>query len=219
MEDYDGGFIHSSPKRDTHPKRSTRHLTIPQLLSIDLTNPNFKLHDHDLSTIITIGWIDTIKRTSSGYAFTISDFSSTIDASFWPNSLFEENMTGNLLQNNIVKIVGVVRVFNQKPNISVNYILRVEDPNEIVYHGVAAIHETLFMQNRLKKKTVGKLNIQQDILDVYRKNQDENGLHVDIVVRMLANRYAEGEVRECVEVLVNDCHLYSVDGMEYHTTV
>lgn len=220
MEDYEGGFIQSSPKRDNTIKRSIRHFTARQLLAVDTSLSPYKIDDHDVTSIIVIGWINTIKRTSAGYAFTLRDLTGVMECSFWPNGPFEETMTGCITENLLVKVCGILRVFNQKPNISVNSLLRVENPNELLFHCLSAVHESLFMNNRLKRKAVkGRLNIQEDILDVYRNNQDENGIHVDIVVRMLANRYAESEVRDNVEMLLNDCHLYSVDGMEYHTTV
>lgn len=224
MEDFDGGFMQSSPKRDSTVKRSTRHFTIRQLNSADLTNAAPTIDDSPTSFIIIIGWIDTVKKASSGYAFTIQDFSGIINCSFWPKTDYETTMSGCITENLIVKLYATLRTFNNKANLNVISILRVEDMNEIIYHNLQAIYESLYMQNKLKRKVIKNSvgangNIKEDILDVYRKNQDMNGLHVDVVVRMLANRYSESEVRENVEILLNDCHLYSVDGMEYHTTV
>lgn len=224
MEEYEGGFIQSSPKREFTGVRTLRSLTITQINKIETEDSStiYKVDNAEVTNIVFIGWVRETKQTQTSTIFTAEDSTGSIRCTFWANSLVEEEQAGLIAVSNLLKLVGSLRLYEGKKSIHVAYLTVLEDYNYITFHFLNCMYQHLYHNNRLKSdvaKDTKMPKILDDVLECFRSNQDENGLHMDIVVKMLSNRYQEKDLKEAVETLLNDCHLFSVEGQEYKTTI
>lgn len=227
MEEYEGGFTATAPKREYTGVKTLRCISAKQIASIDVEeSSSINLVDNaEISNIIVCGYIKSVKKTSAGYIFTIDDTTSVLECAFWANGGYDEIISERIQENNLVKVIGSLKVFNHKKALNISSIVMI-DSNALIYHLTNCIYQHLFYTNRLdrtdaiqKPSSAGGLGkIQKDILDVYRNNQDDNGLEMDVVISMLRGKYPEHEIRDVIDNLLTDCHLYSVDGTSYRTT-
>ncbi|KAM0678209.1 Replication factor A protein 2 [Binucleata daphniae] len=223
MNDYsDAGFIPSSPKKEYTGTRSIRAFTIKQVKSLDIEMKPLKKDDAEITHVVLVGWIKSTRMTQAGKSFTLDDNIAQIDCTFWPNTPFDEEQTKLIEEHNLIKICGSLRVFNNNIAVSTSFLVKI-DFNYVVYHFTNCIYQSLFFTNKLKREVNVKkenlMDIQTDILDVYKQNQSENGLHLDVVIRMLSSKYRENEVRDNVEILIESGNIYVVDGLEYKSTI
>jgi replication factor A2 len=227
MDQHEGGFIQSSPKREFTGVRTLRSFSIKQLNEYELDEGSslHRIDTAEVTSIQVIGWVRSTKTTHAGSVFVVEDGTGSIDCSFWSNGAYEEEQSGYIEEGNLLRVDGAIRTFNGKKSIAASHVMLIDDPNYITYHFLSCIHQHLFYTNRLRREEIPRegsarlSRIQEDILECYRRNQDENGLDINVVVKMLRPRYPEEEVRENIETLLNDCHLYIVDGLEYKTTL
>ncbi|ELQ75949.1 Single-stranded DNA-binding replication protein A (RPA), medium (30 kD) subunit [Trachipleistophora hominis] len=217
------GFIPSSPKPDYTPK-SLRTLSIKQLKSLPTDTPTHTIDNTTLSTICVAGWVRSTRQAQSGTIFLLDDGTAMINASFWPNGLFEEEQAGLIEPSNFLRVIGNVRVYDGDISVSVSFLTKIDDFNYVSYHFLNVLQQHLYCRRELKRDTRKNVEkgmktgtLQEDVLMCYRNNQDEKGLHVDLVVKMLQGKYKEQDVREMVNSLLDDCYLFSVDGMCYKT--
>lgn len=226
MEDYEGGFHSSAPKREYTGIKTLRSLTAKQIYNLDAgENSSIYLIDNaEVSNIQLCGYITSIKRTSAGTSFSLDDTTAVAECTFWANSGYDEIVSERILEGNLVKVIGSLKVFANKKNISCSSIVIV-NTDIFIYHLTSALYQHLYYNNKLDRSDVIKKSgnatmnkMQNDILSVYRSNQDDNGLDIDVVVNMLQGKYSANEIRETIDNLLTDCHLYSVDGTSYKTT-
>jgi len=57
--------------------------------------------------------------------------------------------------------------------------------------------------------------LQQQVIDIFRADSSERGVHVDLVSQKLAPRFDPHQVRRAIEELSRDGYLYSVAD-EFH---
>nr|AGE95714.1 replication factor a protein 2 32kDa subunit [Encephalitozoon cuniculi] len=226
MDRSEGGYIQSSPKRELLGVKTLRTLTIKQIGSCDFdeTSSTHLVDSAEVTNVQIIGWVVSSKTSATGSMFVLEDGTGSVDCTFWPGNSYEEEQCKVLEEQNLLKVNGSLRTFNGKRSVSASHLSAVEDSNFVTYHFLSCIYQHLFYTRQLQREEVkndgAKLDrIQEDILECYRRNQDENGLHINVVIKMLSSKYSESEVRENIDVLLRDCHLYSVDGLEYKTTI
>lgn len=225
MEEFDGGFLASSQKHEYTGVKTIRSLSAKQINAIPVDEGSVLLVDrHEVSNLQACGYISSVKKISPGFVFEINDGTGKLDCALWVNTDFDALMGEQVVENNLVRVTGSIKTFANKKTLNVSNIVRTTS-NEFLYHLTSVLYQHLFMNNKLdrteeKKNTASMLNrIQNDILEVYRNNQDGEGLDIEIVIAMLKDKYSENEVRNNVESLLSNCHLYSVDGSNYKTTI
>ncbi|ADM11636.1 replication factor A protein 2 [Encephalitozoon intestinalis ATCC 50506] len=226
MDRSDGGYIQSSPKREFLGIKTLRTLTIKQINNCDFdeASSTHMIDSAEVTNVQIVGWVVSSRTSATGSMFVLEDGTESVDCTFWPSNSYEEEQCKALEEHGLLQVNGSLRTFNGKRSVSVSHLAQVEDPNLITYHFLNCIYQHLFYTRQLQREEVksdgAKLGrIQEDILECYRKNQDENGLHINVVIKMLSSKYPESEIKENIDVLLRDCHLYSVDGLEYKTTV
>lgn len=223
----EGGYIHSSPKREFTGIKTLRSLTIKQIneYSFDETSSVHRIDSAEATNIQILGWVVSAKASTTGSVFVLEDGTGRVDCTFWPNSPREEEQCRLLEEGVLLKINGSLRMFNNRKSVSTSHLSSLEDSNFVIYHFLNCIYQHLFYTKQLHREEIKSeggarlAKIQEDVLECYKRNQDENGLHVDIVVKMLSSKYPEDEIRRNIDILLHDCHLYSVDGLEYRTTI
>lgn len=231
MKYEDGGFIQSSQNSDGVKKNFTgiktlRSFTIKQLniYDFDEVSSVHYIDEIEVTNIQVIGWVKSTSITSTGSIFEIEDGTGSIQCSFWPNGVYEEEQSGYIEEGNLLKINGSMKIFNKKKSIAVAHISTINNSNFITYHFLNCLYQHLYNTNKLQREEI-KVNkntslnkLQEDIINCFKNNQDDNGMHINLVVNMLGNKYSENDIKENVEILVRDCHLYNVDEGEYKTS-
>lgn len=207
------GFIPSSPRRDTAPKTLTP-FTIKLLLNTLPTN----------QTVLVLGWVKTIKNTNTGTIFEIDDGTGKVSCSFFPSGIYEEEMSTLIEKDNFLKVIGTLRSFDNEPSVSVNSVEEITDFSYLNFHLLNVLQQHKYKNRELRRSAQSESkpaskssNIRDDVLLCYRNNQDDNGLHIDLVINMLSGKYKEDSIREEINHLLDDCFLFSVDGECYKT--
>lgn len=207
------GFIPSSPRRDTAPKSLTAY-------TIKLLNATQPINQ----SISIFGWVRETKNTNTGTIFELNDGTSKISCSFFPSGSFEEEMAGYIERNSLLKIIGTLRTFDNEPSVSVNSLEKITEYSYLTYHFLNVLQQHKYKNKELKrssftekKTSVTGSSIRDDVLNCFKNNQDEGGLHLDLVVDMLSKKYKEDDLRNTVNNLLDDCFLFSVDGDNYKT--
>lgn len=226
MDNPDNSFI--DPTRQDHPGlKTTRSLTIKQLVSSQPTDSSPIVDNSDVSNVLLCGHIVSVRSTSAGRVFELDDTTARIDCAFWASSSYDDLVSERIIENNLIRVLGSIKIFNSKMTVNVNSIQLIAT-NQLLYHLSAALYQSLHHQHRLadgaSSRPAGTAAIggdmpaiQKDILHVYRTNQDENGLELNTVIAMLRARYSEPEIRDAVDTLMNNCYIYYVDGECYRT--
>lgn len=202
------GFIHSSPPKPSIGLKTMTSLYGKQLNSIQKKEDSnlFKFGEKELSMVEIAGFVTTLKKTTSGSIFTLDDGTGEFPCTFWPSGLIEEEQSGLIEPRNIIRCIGTLKMFNENKSILVSFVEKI-DFNRLIYHLIKSYSH--FKQ---------PMDLKEQILSCFRNNQDANGLHVDVVVKMM-KKYDENEIRKAIEELIDDCHLYSVNGDELKTTM
>lgn len=213
---------HSSGSLSHQSPQSLRSLTIKQTTTTSTDDPSLP------SSICIIGWIRTARHSQSGTLFTIDDGTATINASFWANTPFEEEQAGLIEPGNLLKMIGSIRLFNNETSVAVSALQKIDDCNYVTYHFANVLQQCMYLRRELKRDRrpvraetsadVGKSSLASDVLACYRNNQDEKGLHVDVVVKMLRHKHRESDIRDAIDKLVDDCYLFIVSDLCYKTT-
>lgn len=226
MEEFEGGFLASSQKHEHTGIKTLRCLTAKQLHAISTEDASSVLlvDRFEVSNVQVCGHVSSLKKTSTGYVFELDDTTGVIDCAFWINGSYDEVAAEQIGENNLLKATGSIKVFASKKTLSVSNISPIT-ANCLVYHLTSCLYQHLFFSNKLERAEEKRSNgaslsrIQDDILGVYRNNQDNDGLDIEVVVAMLRDKYSDSEIRANIESLLSNCHLYSVDGTSYKTTI
>lgn len=225
MDEFEGGFIPSSVKHDYTGIKTIRCLTNKQINSttIDESTSLLIIDNFEVSNVQLCGYVVSFKKISTGYIFEIDDTTGKLECAFWTNGTFEEITAEQIKENALLKLAGSIKTFAGKKTLNVSSIVTVQT-DSLIFHLTNCLYQHLYFTNKLERKEEKKVNnalprMQMDILDVYKNNQDDNGLDLDVVVSMLRGKYSENEIRNNIESLLSNCHLYSVDGSCYKTTI
>lgn len=225
MDEFEGGFLQSSPKHEYSGVKTLRCLSNKQIngISADPSSSVLCVDRFEVSNIQICGYVTSVKRTSTGIVFEMDDTTSRIFCTLWTTGPFEETVAELIKENTLLKVTGSIKMFAGKKSVNVSTVDLV-DTNGLMHHLTSCVYQHLHFTNRLEKReekreSIGFSKMQTDILEVYKNNQDEEGLDVEVVVSMLRGKYNENDIRNTVEGLLNGCHLYSVDGTSYRTTI
>ncbi|EEQ82336.1 hypothetical protein NCER_100966 [Vairimorpha ceranae BRL01] len=214
----DLGYNPSSPKKEYTGIKTIRSLTIKQVLSAEHEDGSTVIYvdNKELSTLKIIGWVYSVKSTNSGKTFIVEDGTGEIECMLWANRAYEEYMASFIEDGILVRIVGTLKEFLGKKNITVSNIYVVEDYNELLYHMITAVKDHLSKKEILNKEDMHKIH--RDILECIRNNQDDDtGLDIKIIIKCLQNEYNERMIRESLEYLVDNCHLVITNDDGYKT--
>lgn len=225
MEEFEGGFLQSSQKHDYTGIKTLRCLTNKQIAGIPTEDASSVLlvDRFEVSNVRVCGYVVSMKKISTGYIFELDDTTGRLECAFWTNGTFEELTAEQIVENALLKVTGSMKTFGGKKTLNAATISTVK-ADALMHHLTECLYQHLFFTNKLERKeekrmSIGLSRIQAEILEVYKKNQDEEGLDVEVVVAMLRDKYSETEVKNTVEGLLNNCYLYSVDGTAYKTTI
>ncbi len=212
--------------------RTLRNLTVNQINSIEIDSGSsiYLIDNTEVHNIQICGYVVSCRTVPLGWVFEIDDTTGQLSCTFWStNTAYDDITAEKIVENNLLKISGSLKIFNQQKTLNVMAVVPVTT-NYLIYHFTSAIYQSLFYNHKIDRKkhlpqpkaaVVASDSeipqIQSDALQVYRTNQDENGLELSIVISMLKSKYSENDIRDAVDALLTNCHLYSVDGESYKT--
>lgn len=227
MNREEGGFNQDASQADRPAvKKSLRALTCKQIHSMD----GNLCDDVEVATVGIVGFVSEIKKTKTGISYKLFDTTGEIDCNFWPNGNYDEEVVERVKEKILVKVTGQVKTFAEKKVVVCSMIQRGET-EELIFHLCECAYEKLALTNRLgsnrqgsnrqENRTGGKTtsNVTEEILALVRENQSNTGVHSDTIIAMLSGKYNEKEIKEGIETLGHNLHLYQVDGGNYKTTV
>ncbi|KAI8873191.1 nucleic acid-binding protein [Ramicandelaber brevisporus] len=140
--------------------------------------------------------------------------------------------------------VGGLRSFNSKMNVNAMSVSQVTDPNQITFHYLAAIESSLYYQRKNgliagnggsaaggaggggdASGAAGEVDlsalspVEKAVFMEVKKDQSEQGMHVDALTLLLANMATSDAVKLAVKKLSEDGMLYeTVDNFHFKTT-
>lgn len=220
------GFYNSPHSTEYTGVKTIRNLTAKQIADMPVEDSTtIRLIDRtEVSNIAACGYVSELKTTSAGVSFRLFDTTAEIDCAFWTNTAYEENTAGMLRNGTCIKAIGSIKTFNGKKSINVASFIEIKT-NLLIYHLAAALYQHLYHTKKIgnttgTNQTGGLTEIQRDIMEIFRNNQgEEDGLDIEVVVKMLNGKYNEKEVKEGIEELLADCHIYWVSDTAYRTTL
>lgn len=204
-------------------------MTIKQLDEAVLTSPDspYQVDGHDLTQVVLIACVRTLKEQSNGSDYLLEDGTGTICGHVWAN---ERTGSADWLQNiregDWVRVFGQLKSMGSTRFLSVNQMRPLASSDELTHHFLAVIGLHLVNTGRFDgpaKAQTSPLNagfglvaaerssfspIQQAVQQLYRQCQADAGLHINSVVQALRGKYAEGDVRSAVNWLMNEGYLY-----------
>ena len=214
-------------KRENTNVRTLRALTAKQIANMDIGESNICIIDNaEVTNVVLTGHIISARRNSTGVIFELEDTTGSVDCAFWANSPHDESILERVVVGNCVKIIGSISLYNSKRSVNASCV-RIVDVGYLAYHFASVLYQSLHYRHLLEApaaadssrvgSSLGIPQIQRDILQVYRSKQGDNGLELQSVVDALRGKYSEGDIRDAVDSLMNNCHIYYVDGESYKT--
>ncbi|KAI5149410.1 replication factor A2 [Enteropsectra breve] len=221
------GFAANSEKQDYSAAKTIRNLTIKQINGVDSDEASTvqRIDGAAVGQVILCGFVVSVKTPSSGVAFELEDTTGRIECTFWLSGAYEQMVAERAAEGALLKVVGSLRAFNGRKVIYVTSITSV-DMNHFIYHLTSALHQYCLNSGLIKNEPLpstpakgGSSMLEDDIMTTYRNNQDENGLELSVAINMLKSKYSENDIRSCINDLIENFRLYTVDGTSYRTTL
>ncbi|KAF9357799.1 replication factor A protein 2 [Mortierella sp. AD094] len=135
-----------------------RPVTIKQLLTVTQTQADndFRIDGHDLGQITFIATVRNINQQSTQHTYTVEDGTGTIDAKRFPTEDEDSAELNTVVVGTIVRIVGVLKSYNQKFSINIHAIRPIHDMNELTFHHLEVIYVHVSFT---RSKGVGSMNM------------------------------------------------------------
>jgi len=234
-------------KRSGATNQSLVPLTIKQLHNATQAHPDdiFRVDGRELNQVTIVANILQISNLTTNVNFVVDDGTGKIDVRVW---LDADDKNDHMAQQKsewregaYVRIVGHLRSFHNKRSIVGFKIIPITDFNELTYHFLEAIYVHLYnarggiAQPQVTHNNVNNYNtpyqrqpannvmtpsggdINQSIMQVITMARSGEGVSVQFISGQL-NR-SEDEVRQAIEFLAAEGHLYStIDEDHYQTT-
>ncbi|GAB5587641.1 Replication factor A protein 2 [Umbelopsis nana] len=204
----------------------------------------FKIDNVDVTQVTFVAVVRGISEQSTNISYTVEDGTGSIDVRKWADQNEqstdgERQKISQIISGNYVRIVGRLTQFNQKTHIVAFNIRPIKDANEITHHFLEAIMTHLqFTKGRShgngnsmdtfsnsaynagnftnNSNQSGNRGIHGDVIDVINQFKHlDQGAEINQVVTRLQGKYSESQVRESLDFLQNEGHLYATID-EFH---
>ncbi|KAF9549896.1 replication factor A protein 2 [Mortierella hygrophila] len=140
------GYVQDSFGNDgTAPKRTYNHtlrpVTIKQILGATpaQADGDFKIDGQDIGQVTLIAAVRNINQASTQNIYMVEDGTGVIDAKKYPSDHDDPEEVNSILLNTYARIVGTVKIFNQKQYIQVHSIRPITNMNEVTYHNLEVL--------------------------------------------------------------------------------
>lgn len=121
-------------------------MTVRQVLNAtqpDSDSP-FEFDGAELSQVTLVAWIRQTNRNATNIQYTLDDGTGQLDVRQWiDNALDEGAKADEFAPNQFVRVLGEIKSFNNKRNITAATVNKLEDHNEYLYHQLDVIYTHL----------------------------------------------------------------------------
>lgn len=206
----------------------------------------FRVNGEEVHNLTLLGKIVEANDSSTSQQYTIDDGTGTVVVKKWVDADDAEGAKQTLAVGQYVRVYGHLRVFQGARNVIAFNMRPVTDFNEITYHFLEVVYcnshngaraaaapkaeagaaeGTAYAAPAAAAAAAGATatgSCSDQVMAIYNGPQgaSDNGVPVGDVVTALNGRFTEAQVREAVEYLVNEGHLYStIDDNHYRSTL
>ncbi|KAG0280605.1 replication factor A protein 2 [Linnemannia exigua] len=141
------GYVQDSFGNDgAPPKKNYSHIlrpvTIKQILEATQTQADgdYKIDEQDIGQVTLIAVIRNINSSATQSNYTLEDGTGVIDVRKFPSEHDDAEEIDSLAQGTYVRVVGMVKSFNQKQYVQVHAIRPISDMNEITHHNLEVLY-------------------------------------------------------------------------------
>lgn len=197
----------------------------------------FRMSGTEFSQVRVVGCIVEMKEQSTNIQYTIEDGTGRVECKMWLEEDDGDDMSqerAKCVEGAYVRVIGTVKVFNDKRNISAFNVRPVTDFNEITHHSLEAIYVNLKSSGKGSSAPTsssasfagaatksfegtnsaggGMDSLQSDVLKVFTENSsnDNEGLDIKRAIEMLVPKgHSSSDIRKAIGFLTDEGHLYS----------
>lgn len=244
--DLGGGFDQSSTSEKKEAKQEGQKTIVPLTVRQILEAPNdrVKIHDIEVHLATILGIVRSVEPSSIKVNYLVQDNTGCLHCVQWIDA--DDHEFKPLKENTWVKIVGTVKNHDGKKNMLIFSAQNIEDYNEITSHMLevilipnkaeqlkAATVDNNYVKMQLQsnygdsssamnKSGVGVGGVSGDsarIIQVIRSlKNDEYGVDLSTIVNNLPFSLPLQEVKNLIEGLVNEGHIYTtIDDVHFQT--
>ncbi|XP_077991494.1 replication protein A 32 kDa subunit-like [Glandiceps talaboti] len=253
------GFINSpggfgSPMQASQDKSKGRRsqnmmpVTVAEL--IKLPDEDFKVGDVEVNMVTIVGLVRGVQEAPTNILYKVDDMTGPpIDVRQWIDT--DENDADSdrlrpIPENTYVRVIGQLRTFGGKRNISAFKVRALTDLNELTMHLLEVVHSHMYIQKAQNatstsmngmgngmpaqmnpanqggysgaQPTMGLSNVQRQVQQIIQSCNDEAGVSIDVISQQLRG-LSKDAIRNSIEFLSNEGHIYStIDDDHYKST-
>ncbi|KAI8091146.1 uncharacterized protein B0P05DRAFT_529009 [Gilbertella persicaria] len=224
---FDGSNTTSGYAKKPMGEQTLRPLTVKQIKSAESPQETvFRIDNADVTQISFIGVIRNIQELATNYVYTIEDGTGAVDVRKWieQNETPEEaDARRELMVDTYVHVNGRLNSFSNRTTVVAHAIRPITDYNEITFHFLDAIRAHLIFSKPSKSDPMSidhptkTEDIQSRVNSAIKSFEDSpDGATVDQICFKLKGLHTESEVRNTLELLLQDGQCYTtVDDDHY----
>lgn len=237
-----GGFLESpsSQREEKSFQQSLIPATIRQLYQASQDRPDdaFKIDGKEVHQLTLLGMITKAAEGQTHYNFELDDGTGRIDVRIWLDSQndVQARKKAAWREGIYVCIVGRLVSFNERRSVVAFHIKPVTDFNQVTHHFLQAIYVHLYNKNVLQHgRSVPPVempaanvhdfggdmggfslsNLQLKVLNSIRSCFNPEGAPLSNIIATLKHAASEGEIRNAIEFLSSEGHVYSTIDEEH----
>ncbi|ORX37236.1 hypothetical protein BD324DRAFT_650842 [Kockovaella imperatae] len=225
--------------------QTLRPVTIKQILEADQAHPSadFTIDGQEVGSILVVGSVRNSNNSATKVSYEVGDGTGYIDVNQWLDTADDEGgkMDG-ISQDKYVSILGSIKVFGGKRQISATHIRPITNHDEVFNHLLKAVYVSMTVRypngvpndggargaggavaNDYSAGTTngadssawaGLPPLQRKIMEIVAADDTDEGIHVATVTRQMGNVNVD-EVTNAIEKLMDDGQLYPTHD-EFH---
>lgn len=202
----------------------------------------FKVNGEEVHNLTLLGKVISANVSATTQEYTIDDGTGSVNVKRWVDAE-DSSEKGAVSVGEYVRVYGHIRVFQGTRSVIAFNLRPVTDFNEITYHFLEVVYCNAHNGVRAAKvETAGAApegsafaapgaatvapaagaTCLDSVNAIFNgpQGEDANGVNVQTVITALNGRFTDAQVREAVESLVNDGHLYStIDDAHFRSTL
>ncbi|KAG0216976.1 hypothetical protein B0O80DRAFT_455870 [Mortierella sp. GBAus27b] len=230
------GFVTDSFSSDAGATKKTTHhtlrpVTIKQLLNVPQTD-DLRLDNHDLGQVTFVGVVRLINPQSTQTTYVVEDGTGSIEVKRFPSD-GDEAESNPIHEATYVRVVGVLKHFNQKSSVNAHNIRPVHDMNELTYHNLEALlvhvsftrskNEGMAMMgvSSTGGPKIGGSDIKQQIADMvhYHPELKTGGVHRRHIVNQFAPIVGGNDaINTLIDEMSMEGYLFEIDTDHFSST-
>ena len=200
------------------------------------------MNGEEVHNLTLLGKVVKANVSATTQEYVVDDGTGAVNVKRWVDAE-DEAAKGAVAVGQYVRVYGHVRVFQGVRSVIAFNLRPVTDFNEVTYHflevvycnahngaraaaapaaAAAAPADTAYAAPGAAAAPAAGGSCSDDVFSIFNgpQGQDPNGVNITDVVAALNGRFTDAQVREAVESLVNDGHLYStIDDAHFRSTL